>query len=336
MVLIVLEMYHKIYYDTSTIKVKGVWSMEEKFCSKCGEWKAFSEFNKNRAKKDGYHNYCKKCRKVYDTERYHKNKTCNDRKVVIRTEEGKTCTKCEEWKPYNKFTKLSRNKDGYYSHCKDCRKAYQKANKEMIAEKKKIYYNENKSNEDRKVFINTISNGGKVCSKCEEWNSYDEFKKKKDTKDGYDSWCKKCVAKYRKIKSKEISEYQKRYFAELPKEEKERMKANSKIYHQNYYENNKDKYYMYRVKRRSNKNNVRFTPFQRKKIIERDKWKCQNCGCKVHNRSTGNWNTPDKAHIDHIIPISKGGNSEPSNLQTLCRTCNLSKQDKVETQLSLF
>lgn len=36
-----------------------------------------------------------------------------------------------------------------------------------------------------------------------------------------------------------------------------------------------------------------------------------------------------KYHIDHIIPVSRGGHTNPSNLQLLCPTCNLSKGAKV-------
>ena len=79
------------------------------------------------------------------------------------------------------------------------------------------------------------------------------------------------------------------------------------------------------LKRRSNKYHIKWTYAERTEILKRDNYICQTCNIKVHDRSTGKWNTPDKAHIDHIISLVDGGLNELNNLQTLCRTCNLEK-----------
>lgn len=52
----------------------------------------------------------------------------------------------------------------------------------------------------------------------------------------------------------------------------------------------------------------------RKQIMERDHYTCQICGKYM----------PDEVglHIDHIVPVVKGGKSIASNLQVLCSKCN--------------
>lgn len=46
---------------------------------------------------------------------------------------------------------------------------------------------------------------------------------------------------------------------------------------------------------------------------------CAQCGSELEGRD---WT------IDHIIPVSKGGDHSIGNLQSMCRSCNGSKQDK--------
>ena len=62
----------------------------------------------------------------------------------------------------------------------------------------------------------------------------------------------------------------------------------------------------------------------RKKILERDGYKCQKCGTSIDQE-------PHLLlEVDHIIPLSKGGTTEERNLQTLCWKCNRSKGTKIE------
>ena len=58
----------------------------------------------------------------------------------------------------------------------------------------------------------------------------------------------------------------------------------------------------------------------RDRIARRDNYTCQICGKYM----------PDGVglHIDHIVPIAKGGKSVPSNLQVLCSKCNGRKSSK--------
>ena len=64
------------------------------------------------------------------------------------------------------------------------------------------------------------------------------------------------------------------------------------------------------------------TPELRKQIMERDNYTCQKCGRYM----------PDGfgLEIDHIVPVSKGGETVPWNLQVLCCDCNRKKNAKIE------
>ena len=54
-------------------------------------------------------------------------------------------------------------------------------------------------------------------------------------------------------------------------------------------------------------------------MLEKQKWKCVGCGASIKT----------KRHIDHIIPLSRGGRNDISNLQGLCVRCNCSKSAKM-------
>lgn len=56
---------------------------------------------------------------------------------------------------------------------------------------------------------------------------------------------------------------------------------------------------------------------QRIRIYERDDMTCQSC------------RSGDDITLDHVIPISKGGTNDDSNLQVLCRSCNAAKKDRI-------
>ena len=60
----------------------------------------------------------------------------------------------------------------------------------------------------------------------------------------------------------------------------------------------------------------KMTPKLRYEILSRDNFRCKACG-KTAAETT--------LHVDHIVPVSRGGKTVVDNLQTLCMGCNLGK-----------
>ena len=54
------------------------------------------------------------------------------------------------------------------------------------------------------------------------------------------------------------------------------------------------------------------------KILERQKFKCNNCRVSLRKGY----------HVDHVMPIALGGSNWPKNLQCLCQLCNNKKHAK--------
>lgn len=62
--------------------------------------------------------------------------------------------------------------------------------------------------------------------------------------------------------------------------------------------------------------------FDREQIFDRDDWTCGHCGIRCTQ--------PDpfvvtSATVDHVVPLSRGGEHSQANTQTLCLSCNSRK-----------
>ncbi len=61
----------------------------------------------------------------------------------------------------------------------------------------------------------------------------------------------------------------------------------------------------------------------RRRILERDGYTCIYCGATIAD------NPRVIFHVDHIVPLSRGGTDAISNLVTTCHHCNTSKGAKL-------
>lgn len=89
----------------------------------------------------------------------------------------------------------------------------------------------------------------------------------------------------------------------------------------------------FRAARRRKESAQLFDPFE---VFWRDGWKCKSCGVSTPERLRGTKH--DRApELDHIVPLSMGGEHTKQNTQLLCKKCNrLKSSGKLFDQTLLF
>lgn len=117
--------------------------------------------------------------------------------------------------------------------------------------------------------------------------------------------------RYREKNSEKIKVYRKDYY--------ERTKEKNKEKRREYVKQNKLSYRIYASKRRSKLKNGSYTKDDVINILKNQDNKCVYC----------KKNLDDGYHVDHIYPLSKGGDNTPKNIQITCPSCNGRKKDKL-------
>lgn len=183
------------------------------------------------------------------------------------------------------------------------------------------------------------------CLLCHEVKSLDEFNKG-NGKYGKRSYCSKCqYLKHKEYKQKlsydkrkEIYQNRKNKVKEWCSNNKERLRKAKKLYYLSnkkhldlkkaeWRNNNKEKYKAIRKASKARRRCFELSagPLQtssvmslqeyNKKYFLSDNFKCEYCSSII----TGTY------ELEHIVPISKGGTNDISNLAISCSKCNHSK-----------
>lgn len=161
-----------------------------KHCTKCNELKHFDNFYEKKGGKFGYHSWCKSC--CVDYRKNYRNggreKIEQRRKKDLKNKK-KTCSNCNQYKSFDKFSPKKAGKYGLKSQCKDC---YNK--KQRLYRKRKTLDRKLK----REVKINkNLKNKEKECTNCGEIKKFDQFHKSNKGRYKLSSWCKSCDKNYR-------------------------------------------------------------------------------------------------------------------------------------------
>jgi hypothetical protein len=238
--------------------------------------------------------------------------------------EYKTCTKCKQSKPLSSFS-IHRGKkaakSGLRAACKNCEaiayKQYKLRNSEKVAATKKAYNRRNpkkvkawgrtyqaKNREKLSVYLKNYraQNLERIKELDKQWRLRNsEYKKIKDAE-----WAKNNLDKVR--------EASRRYRQNNPEKAKESSRK--------YQKRNPEIARAIAHRRRARIAELqvyKLPPKSIRRLMNRD---CAYCGKK-------------SKHLDHVIPISRGGYTGLGNLIQSCASCNLSKNSLLVVEWKL-
>ncbi len=202
----------------------------------------------------------------------------------------KYCPKCNTVKDANSFYRSSSSSDGFQSYCKQCKRSY--GQNEFQKEIKHKWYQRNKDTDSYKESIRKAQANYRDRHR-ESRNEYDRA--------------------YAKTENGRVTN--RRYITS----EKGRVahRSSNKRYNQSFIGRLVKKASSQRRRARLAEAEGSFTAKEFQNLCKEYKYKCLACG-----RS----DLPLTA--DHVIPLSKGGSNEISNIQPLCQPCNSGKRDK--------
>jgi 5-methylcytosine-specific restriction endonuclease McrA len=224
--------------------------------------------------------------------------------------QSKACTKCRQTKSFSDFPKRTLSKNGLAPKCKTCASTYRAA-----------YFQDNKA-------AQTLKNKEWRKNNIDHLKSYRQTNAEAITAKAKE-WAKKNPEKiaaqnraYQGANRKSISANKKAYYQANLEESrayrqvnKEKLAAQNKEWRKAHPENIS----LIRQRRRAlglSNDVFRVTPKEMGRLYALP---CAYCGF------------PSK-HVDHVIPVSRGGTHGIGNLTGACASCNLSKGSKLITE----
>ena len=209
----------------------------------------------------------------------------------------KTCFKCHKEKELVEFYVHHRMADGHLNKCKDCAKKDVIQYRNANIEKIQAY---DKKRNDLPHRVKQRNLYTKEHAEHKRLYAKLYYKLHRDKRDAYI----KANADEIKLRKRR---YRKKYAAKIMVQNRKRLALKMSVRHEDYVDNY---------------------------IFERDGWICGICGRKI-NRRLKNPN-PFSVSIDHIIPLSKGGDDSPTNVQAAHLRCNMSKNNKIIYKCKLY
>lgn len=232
----------------------------------------------------------------------------------------KECSKCRQLKDESRFSPDKRNASGLQSQCNDCKREYQQANKERIAERTKAHRQANAEllSERAKAKYHADIERNRAISRENARRRREAGKVDKERKRQVDADARrKNPEQYREAQRKwnqANPEIVKAAKARYRDRHRETLRVKGREY------NAANKHILKAAKARRRIRESRaggtFTANEWRSLCIAYGYRCLCCG-KME---------PDiQLTPDHVIPLARGGSNDIANIQPLCLTCNLQK-----------
>lgn len=191
----------------------------------------------------------------------------------------------------------------------------------------------------------------KTCTNCKDCLLLSSFGVNSSSKDGLMHRCKNCMKQSRDAKKAletaeqaivrraKQREYLKNYRSVA--ENRERFRNNSREQKRRLRSTPEGRATNAAVVKRWRENNpeewraMGRNAYSKRKAAEKGNQSCfvsTREARKIISSPCANCGTLDNIHLDHIIPLSRGGRHSVGNLQPLCQYCNLSKNNKLQIE----
>lgn len=247
----------------------------------------------------------------------------------------KICAKCGSPGPFHKDKSRA---DGLSYWCKDCKRQANKTRRAINSQK---------------VDVN-VDQVAKTCTKC---GGHGPFGKDKRHRDGLQSWCRACmneaVRKWTQANPERVRANQQKWQIDNPERVKEKERKYRVAHPEKIRENNRKAAHSEREYERRRKRSNWMCEYQRlwrkvnpdtvRAIRHRRRARKLEAGgqaTKMQIRARIDYyggycayclqegKQVPYEHVDHVIPLSKGGSNWPANLRPACAHHNQSKGNK--------
>lgn len=261
----------------------------------------------------------------------------------------RACKHCNSTKPLTDFVRV---KDVVLHKCRACSNAERRARyaaregqyatvgtEEWKAKRKKASAQSYGRYVWEDSWLATLMS--KACSRCRielpanpAW-----FRRATNRKDGLSVWCRSCEARYYDENRTKRNKGQREYHRKRKEQEPEKLRENrrnwsaknhakKRWFDKEHRAQNIDLYRKRQVavesKRRSRKRDSEgsFTAEDIAGMLAAQKGRCWYCSKALHTY-----------HVEHRIPLSRGGTNGPENIVLACPPCNLSKGVKMPWEM---